>query len=249
MLALWELGLARSWATSDALPTAVRREVITMDPRGLGRSEPSLACPEVERLVPASLAAPSDEKRTRRLLLGAVAACRARLVGRGVDPSAYSLAEAAADAEDLRVALGIERWNLGGYGSGARLAFEILRRDGEHVRSLYLDSPEAPQTDLLTTAKLRTRTATSRLAAAYRTQPACNRRFPALARSLARTLERRGAAAAACAGCARRPHHPGHARRRRHATGPCARRSPPIRAGRRSRSLRATERCARRGGT
>ena len=191
VLALWELGLARSWATSDALPTAVRREVITMDPRGLGRSEPSLACPEVERLVPASLGAPSEELRTRRLLLRAVGACRARLVRHGIDPSAFSLAEAAADAEDLREALGIERWNLGGYGSGARLAFEILRRDDEHVRSLYLDSPEAPQTDLLTTAILGTRAATSRLAAACRAQSACNRRFPRLARSLARTLERR----------------------------------------------------------
>jgi pimeloyl-ACP methyl ester carboxylesterase len=112
-------------------------------------------------------------------------------VGRGIDPSAYSLAEAAADVEDLRVALGIERWNLGGYGSGARLAFEILRRDGEHVRSLYLDSPEAPQTDLLTTAILGTRAATGRLAAACRSQPACNRRFPGLARSLVGTLKRR----------------------------------------------------------
>ena len=44
----------------------VRREVITVDHRGLGRSTPSLACPEVERLAGSSLAAPINDRRTRR---------------------------------------------------------------------------------------------------------------------------------------------------------------------------------------
>ena len=62
----------------------------------------------------------------------------------GVDLGAYNLREVAADAEDLRIALGIERWNLRGLGSGSRIAFEILRRYGEHVRAVWLDSPEIP---------------------------------------------------------------------------------------------------------
>jgi pimeloyl-ACP methyl ester carboxylesterase len=189
VLALHELGSTRAWTGADYLPPRVHREVITVDHRGLGRSEPSLACPEVERLAASSMAAPINDRRTRAKLLPAVQACRDRLAAEGVDLAAYNVREIAADAEDLRLALGIERWNLRGLGSGARIAFEILRRDGAGVRAVWLDSPEIPQLDLLTTGVLGTRYATKALAAACATDRACIRRFPNVDRALASNLE------------------------------------------------------------
>ena len=174
---------------SDYLPPRVHREVITVDHRGLGRSEPSLACPEVERLSGSSMAAPINDRRTRAKLLPAVQACRDRLTGQGVDLAAYNVREIAADAEDLRVALGIERWNVRAHGSGARIAFEILRRHGEHVRAVWLSSPEIPQLDLLTTGILGTAYATKALAAACAVDRLCNEFFPKVERALDRNLE------------------------------------------------------------
>ena len=193
VLALQELGSTRAWTGPDHLPPRVHREVITIDHRGLGRSEPSLACPEVERLAPSAMAAPINDSRTKAKLLLAVQACRDRLIAAGVDLTAYSLREAAADAEDLRVALGIERWNLRGLGSGARLAFEILRRHGDHVRAVWLDSPEIPQVDLLTTGILGTRYATRALAAACDADRRCNARYPQVEHTLGGESPRRGA--------------------------------------------------------
>ena len=184
VLALQELGSTRAWTGADYLPPRVHREVITVDHRGLGRSEPSLACPEVERLSGSSMAAPINDRRTRAKLLPAVQACRDRLAGQGVDLAAYNVREIAADAEDLRLALGIERWNVRAHGSGGRIAFEILRRHGEHVRAVWLSSPEIPQVDLLTTGILGTRYATKALAAACAVDRLCNESFPKVERAL-----------------------------------------------------------------
>lgn len=189
VLALSELGSTRDWTTPDYLPPRVHREVITIDHRGLGRSTPNLACPELERLAGSSLAAPLNDPRTQATLLPAVQQCRDRLAGQGMDLGAYNLREIAADAEDLRLALGIERWNLRGLGSGSRIAFEILRRHGEHVRAVWFDSPEIPHFDLLTTGIVGLRNATKKLAAACASDRACNRRSPSLERLIARNLK------------------------------------------------------------
>jgi len=135
------------------------------------------------------MAAPINNPRTRRTLLPAVQKCRDRLAAQSVDLGTYNLAETAADAEDLRLALGIERWNLRGLGSGARIAFEILRRYSAHVRAVWLDSPEIPQLDLLTTGIVGTRNATERLATACASDKDCNQRFPKLERVIARNLQ------------------------------------------------------------
>ena len=135
-----------------------------------------------------SLAAPINDRRTRRRCSQR---CSSAAIGSrgGRRPRVYNLQEIAADAEDLRAALEIERWNLRGLGSGARIAFEILRRHGEHVRAVWLDSPEIPQVDLLTTGVARTRNATKELTAACASDRAYNRRFPSLERVIARNLK------------------------------------------------------------
>jgi pimeloyl-ACP methyl ester carboxylesterase len=189
VLAVQELGSTRNWTEPDYLPPRVHREVITVDHRGLGRSTPSLACPEVEELAGSSMAAPINDPRTRAVILPAVQRCRDRLAGQGVDLGAYNLREIAADAEDLRIVLGIERWNVRGHGSGARIVFELLRRHGEHVRAVWFSSPEIPQVDLLTTGVLGTRNATGQLAAACAADRACSRRYPKLGQAIARNLQ------------------------------------------------------------
>jgi pimeloyl-ACP methyl ester carboxylesterase len=72
--------------------------------------------------------------------LSALRACYDRLVGEGVNLSAYRSAVSAEDLQDLMIALGYERWNIFGVSYGSRLALTAMRDTPEHIRSVVLDS-------------------------------------------------------------------------------------------------------------
>ena len=113
------------------------RPVVYLDPRGTGRSEPDLSCPEVGRPLDASHA--WSERRSA--VAASLAACRDRLVGEGVDLDGYNTVEVAADVVALREALGYEKWVVWGFSYGGRVAQEVLEQDAEGVAALVLDSP------------------------------------------------------------------------------------------------------------
>ena len=75
----------------------------------------------------------------------ATVACHDRLVDDGVALDSYNTAENAADIADLRVAMGIEEWDLYGVSYGTALALTVLRDHPEGVRSVVLDSVSAAQ--------------------------------------------------------------------------------------------------------
>ncbi|MBL8064209.1 MAG: alpha/beta fold hydrolase [Anaerolineales bacterium] len=117
-----------------------KREVVVFDQRGTGQSQPSLACPEAGQFYMDALnkAISQDEFFYGEDL--AWLKCRERLVSAGVELKEYSSAVSAADAEDLRLALNIEQWNLFGISYGTRLALTIMRDYPQGVRSAVLDS-------------------------------------------------------------------------------------------------------------
>ena len=116
------------------------RDVIVFDQRGTGASTPSLDCPEYTEAVWELLAAPAPPLEELAISDAALGACRARLLADGVDLDAYDTPTTAADIEDLRVALGIDRWNLFGVSYGTTVALEVVRQHPESVRSVVLDS-------------------------------------------------------------------------------------------------------------
>src|SRR5262245_8745756 len=61
------------------------RLVITMDRRGAGRSEPSLACPEVRQLTAPSTDLVLGSPQTESTLLDAVQRCHDRLTSEGIN--------------------------------------------------------------------------------------------------------------------------------------------------------------------
>jgi pimeloyl-ACP methyl ester carboxylesterase len=101
------------WTISPILSS---RDLILVDQRGTGYSLPSLDCLEDE----------SEED------------CYQRLVDEGVTPAAYSTPENAADIAAIRVALGLEEWNIHGSSYGTRLGLVTLANHPEGVRSLVL---------------------------------------------------------------------------------------------------------------
>lgn len=170
------------------LAQRVGREVILLDTRGSGHSEPSLACPEVDAVRTTTLTTATEDEQTRATFLDAVAACHERLTAGGVDLSAYHLSAMAADAEDLRTALGIEEWNVVTYGTASRIALEMVRQSPDHVRSVLLDSPEVPGTDPRLLAVDSTRASLAAVLAACAADPGCDDAFPDADTLLARAL-------------------------------------------------------------
>ena len=164
------------------------RELILVDQRGTGHSEPTLACPEVERLGEQLVGARLSDIEARADLQSAVEACHSRLTGEGIDLSAYNLGEIAADVEDVRRALGIPQWNISSYGSASRIALEVIRRSPDHVRAMWFDTPQFPQVDELTLGISGTEYALRQIAADCAADPACSRRFPDLTNALQETL-------------------------------------------------------------
>lgn len=173
-------------------PTAERtdRELIMIEPRGIGHSEPSLACPEVDELSVAVLEAPMDDPAARSAFLDAVGQCYERITAEGVDPSMYSIDAVAADAVDLRHALGIDRWNVASHGTTSRISFEIARLDPDGVRALFLDTPDVPNVDPMTEAIEATRAALESLGRACAADRRCTDRVGDLGRAIEETVER-----------------------------------------------------------
>jgi pimeloyl-ACP methyl ester carboxylesterase len=192
------LGLDIPWTTNypGVAPLAgrVHREVIMLAQRGSGRSDPSLVCTELEDLADVRLPAELDDPAkivdfaSKDAFLAAVKACHDRLVGEGVDLAAYNLVESAADVEDLRAALGIEAFNLITLGTASRIAFEVMRRHPEHLRSVVFDSPSVPQADMFTEAIVGTRASIGALSAACRRDPNCAAAYPDLEAAMATAM-------------------------------------------------------------
>lgn len=80
---------------------------------------------------------PEGEDRFRANMRRCLDEARAQ----GIPIDAYSSWHIALDARDIRIALGLDRWNVFGYGTSTEIAQAIVQVDGEGVRSVVLDGP------------------------------------------------------------------------------------------------------------
>ena len=147
------------------------RNLIFVDQRGSGHSEPVFACPNLD---PATV-------RFGRLSAADAEACAAQPGRAGRDRAAFSTAASAADLVDLRRRLGLRTWNLVASGYGAVVALELARTDPDGVRAVIFDSPGAPRaspTDLDQLAAVQQ--VFRRVFADCKGESACNQAFPNL---------------------------------------------------------------------
>ncbi len=116
----------RIFAKGSAAYLRSRSDVIIIDQRGTGYSEPALFCPEV-------FTAPVETIALHQ-------ACHDRLVSEGVRFADYNSAYNAQDVNAVRQALGYTEWNLYGVSYGTRLALTAMRDLPTGIRSVVLDS-------------------------------------------------------------------------------------------------------------
>lgn len=124
------------------IPESVRshRDFVFVDQRGTGGSN-ALTC--------AFYGPPMDVESYFRpfMPVDKVRECRERLRGRA-DLTQYTTSDAVGDLEEVRAALGYERFNLAAGSYGTRLGMEYVRRYEPRVRSVILEGVATPSTHM-----------------------------------------------------------------------------------------------------
>lgn len=111
---------------------------IVFDQRGTKRAQPCLDCPEAPL---AAMRGYRENLSRDSLELLAVQQCRKRLSAQGIDLSAYTTIESAADINDLRNLLHIRSLNLLGASYSGGLMLTVARNHPQGIRSLILNCP------------------------------------------------------------------------------------------------------------
>ena len=170
-----------------AHPLAAGRDIILVDQRGTGRSEPQL-CPSLagrfaDALVEAVIE-PAAEERRRALF----AACRAEATARGVDLTDFGTPVTVEDFDRVRQALGIARWNLFGVSYGTTVAMTLMARHPATVRVAVLDSINPPD-PILPPWSANVANAVAAFLASCPTHASCGTLYPDLAGTYRDTVD------------------------------------------------------------
>jgi pimeloyl-ACP methyl ester carboxylesterase len=166
------------WSRS---PFLAQRDVIVIDQRGTGYSQPLLDCPEMHDIPILTLTGNMSLADATKHRIERAAQCRDRLVKEGINLARYTTADSAADIDDLRKTLGYKQWNLLGYSYGTRLALAVMRDYPDGVRSAILDSVYMPPAGEFFTRLVPNAAQTFKLLFhACKADPACNAAYPDL---------------------------------------------------------------------
>lgn len=136
------LNLVRS---RPASPWLKNRDLIIFEQRGTKYAQPALECPEVNDANINSVKKQLDAKTAKKNEIRAAKVCYDRLVKQGNNLAAYNSAESAADIEDLRRVLKLDKINLWGLSYSSRLMLNVMRDYPNGVRSVVLESSLPPE--------------------------------------------------------------------------------------------------------
>ena len=160
------------------------RDLVLVDQRGTGLTQPRMDCPEQEVAQIRSLSFGLNRQAARDAWVDAAAECRARVEKEGHDPLSYTSRDSATDLHDLMSALKLQQWNVYGLSYGTRLALTYARDYPHDVRSLILDSVYLPESAFLEDDAWRSDRAFRVLFDGCRRSPDCDRWYPNLEQRL-----------------------------------------------------------------
>jgi len=120
-------------------------DVILLDQRGTGLSQPSLECPGMWDFP---LNEPEGGPRARRLAREKIRDCAQMLRKRGVDLAGYNTEASADDVGAVREALGGEKVSLWGVSYGTHLGLAVIRRHGVRVHCAILAGVNGPDAEM-----------------------------------------------------------------------------------------------------
>ena len=120
------------------------QNLILLGQRGTTDATPALLCPELDAFDAKVVSLVYDAPSTGVLHVAATKACHDRLVGEGVDLSAYNTLENIEDFVDLGNVLGVPKWSLFGTSYGTYAALVMMRVHPEKLVSVTIDSVSPP---------------------------------------------------------------------------------------------------------
>ena len=177
-------------AGHEAGVVAPDRDLILVDQRGIGRSEPAL-CPGLARQQVALFASGAEDRTLVRAWRASFGQCRRDMAADGLDPAWFGTRVTAADFEDVRQALGLDQWNVYALSYGTAVAMTMVAEQPAHLRAVVLDSVFPPDPLPMTLPQTFGR-ALELLFAACQVQTTCAAAYPDLAaayRDAVRTLD------------------------------------------------------------
>ena len=182
-------GIGGGWDDWSNSPLG-NRDLILVDPRGVGYSLPGMKCPR--NFLPDASAQKKAPNAPETMALGLqwAQSCRDSLVSQGFDLTAYNSLADANDLEDLRQALGYPAWNLYGISYGTRTALVTMRAFPNGIRSVVLDSVIPPQIDKIGGDLTTTVSSLSALFSRCKADSACDRDYPDLETKFHETIRK-----------------------------------------------------------
>lgn len=144
-------------------------DLVFFDQRGTGYSERNFC-----RVIKDSFSyGVRLEPEGEALFISNMRRCLEQAQTDGVPIDAYSSWHIALDARDIRIALGIDRWNVFAFGTSTEIAQAMIQVDEDAVRSVILDGPVPTQRGLTRAASLNMDRALRGLSGLCRQQPRC----------------------------------------------------------------------------
>jgi len=166
------------------------RDLVLYNQRGAPLCEPALPCPGYGQLL-YDLARDSDldeeEKMARKIAF--LGDCHKDLLEKGINLEMYNSTTNAADANDLRIALGYEQANYYGTSYGTTLGLALLRDHPQGVRSIILDSVQPPQIASNSERAPNAYRAFTKLFAACAADETCRQTYPDLEATFYRVID------------------------------------------------------------
>jgi pimeloyl-ACP methyl ester carboxylesterase len=160
--------LAANYPGATLNPYGTRGDIVVLDQRGVGLSQPALECKGLDIL------SGSDVEQNRTVALN----CIKDFKNQGIDLSSFNTLENAADINDIRIALGYTQINVYGASYGSLLAQQVMKDFPKAVRSAVLDGVLSPESKWQLEDTRSFDTALKTLFAACKTDNECNGKIP-----------------------------------------------------------------------
>jgi pimeloyl-ACP methyl ester carboxylesterase len=169
-------------------PLRQNRDIIILDFRGIGLSEPAFVPEHQTNLVNLILSDLTPEKATEKHLIH-LEESFGTLLDKGVNLNMYNSAAVVKDLELLRKSMGIDQWNLWGISYGTRVAQTYMRDFPQAVRCAIMDSPVPMGYPSTGEEIVLYRNSLNRFFASCNDNPGCNSAFPELEKRFYSAME------------------------------------------------------------
>jgi len=168
-------------------PVLADRDLVYFTQRGTKGAKPELYCPEFDAVGYNAARNGWSQAEREAQYAATVQACADAFVAQGVDFSAYTSDENAADINDLRLALGYDKIIYYGQSYGTLLGQFFMRNFPETLEAVILDGTQPAQYTTYAQA-FDVPASFQRLFAACAADAACNANYPDLEATLAASM-------------------------------------------------------------